>query len=707
MPPTLALRALILSLATVLAAPSPSQRTVEIEVVDHRGKPVLGVPIVVSRLSPLGTRRIEDSHTTAIATDANGKASVQIPRMRENSLIGIAPRILTARPIVEEFSASDLSAIPESLRFALPPFGSVRVYAQDSKGEPRKMRSARLSLANRRNQRFDARAQPEVRPTAHDDNSATFGFVELDLRVSARLRIHEAQESFSIEGTGPTRERELKVLSGDCANPSPLIRMRLVDRKGSALTRQPVVAVLAKPGQVWSQRVETGPNGELEQRIPRGFYSARLYVVRRGEDRDLSRRYLGAAQIDLPALSEGQTVEVERVALQEEPVLITGHVVDAAGKPLPDATVFCSASYAKPQDGRIFGDVPHLSHRVCTDENGRFELREMGALPESIALNISHDTHALPSGPIEVAPRASGLRIVMSMASELRGSFAPFPDGVSKWGGEILLWPEGADRDAKSALPAVQEATAFRFSKVAAGSYELGVFLSGARTASHIRSIVVPPGGGTIEIDPVVDWTEFCGCYRFEVVVPDGVRSSRVQAQHWMPRNDTAWSGGGLQRSTDKRYTAFASPTESRLVFRHRKCRPVVVKPPFRDSKITLERKAEGRFRVSNLPDLLGAKPRWSAHATPPKRGRAPFARSSASVITETDGILRIFSDDAGAHDLRLNIAVPTGERRFRMAGFSVRVELPDKPSDTVMEVAIPQSELEQLQATLEDLRDR
>ncbi len=356
------------------------------------------------------------------------------------------------------------------------------------------------------------------------------------------------------------------------------------------------------------EKVATDAQGKIACRVAKEFLGARFYVVRRAAGaawRD-ETEYLGAFRHENLALEQPSGRDLGDVRLVEEPVLVSGRVVDEEGKPLAGVPVRCGSQfYALPYNGRMSGSGSGsaIQHYVVTSKDGRFALRENGMDPDVIHLQIQKKGYTLPAEKQKFDGRQKDIEIVLYRSNEVVGSFAEFPKGVESWSGGIVMWPDGEAFDRNNALSvSPTKGRDFRFKNVITGRYQIGIVLHAQAEPAHLIQGIIVGSDGTVRGDGLdaIDWRAFAQCVRIEVEGPDGEALLGVECMQFHRR-----SGRGLHSVDGGRsFVAFLQLEGAKLEFRHKNHQTVVVEPPFADRKIVMMPKRRLRLSLKNPPVL-------------------------------------------------------------------------------------------------------
>ena len=388
--------------------------TLRVRVVDEAGAPVPDVPVAMR----LG---FEDGgiDLTKTRTDAEGRARIEhIEPMR--GLVGDEGTFYAAisAPLTEAVEVP-IETYEEEITLVLPPCGALEVRLVDAGGRPVTTEALLESAWY---------AEGEVPPTnwrrGSDRNDGAAFFEEgvarlfpvaldlrFDLRISGRqgIELGQSRGVFGPERAGEVVTEVLPVQLG------ARVRMRVVDEEGAPLAGE-VLTVFTneRDADDWHRersRVETDAEGRFTFAL--GAASSErerwLEVARLGIDAAI----VDVARVSLASQYPGGTTDLGDVVLSAAERLVSGRVVDEAGRPIGGASVRVSAV-------RLSSGVQHVTElralATRSDAEGRFEVRGTVAADE-LQLRTSRQNYFTAEAQVTVGTR--DLRLEMGRAASL------------------------------------------------------------------------------------------------------------------------------------------------------------------------------------------------------------------------------------------------------------------------------------------------
>ncbi len=412
-----------------------------VNVRDVEGRPAPGVPVVVqyrlgilSSLAAPKLRATSDEHGTVRIAHAGFGIERTIGNWNSkhgSMLWSLAAEICSAnRPEI----ALDANSLPkEPLELHLPALGEVELVVSGSDGRAAtlELRPQLMLAANVPNGTGDGPSRgwiggpgPRVRVEAKEGR-ALFRNVALGAELALKVQPNTASQTWVKRFQGPTNagERvrvELKLESG-----APTFVGRLVDGSKRPLSKVRVATdlfSLPAPTRVhFSNRreddiiacgwgtVTTDADGgfsiSYSDDQAHGGVPVLVLCTARNEAGSL------AARVDLAASWTAGAHSLGDVVLSSTPIVASGKVVEADGKPITGAFVGIS----------VFKGQAHIT--ATTDANGDFELRSAEPYDR---LDLSADARAHLSAFVHAAPGARDLRIVLAGAGSFGGTIV-FP----------------------------------------------------------------------------------------------------------------------------------------------------------------------------------------------------------------------------------------------------------------------------------------
>lgn len=365
-------------------------RFVTTQVLNSRGKPARNVAI------GLGDSR-DSMPSIRGMTDASGICKLEIAAHLRTKDLTVAALIASVNRIETTFQ---VDAIPdEPLQLRLPPCGQVRfiLYGEDERPSQTLTRAflnwdLPASERNIRGPRMTS-----TQPSQLDTDGAMFSHVALDLDISISAMIKGVPEALKFQAKGPTREHEMIIVDGRINTGPPIISFRVLDQQGQPLANEELGRVLYSAKNFNYKSTKTDADGQItiafQQDPPES-----IYLLRRSKSEGTD--YRGAARIALDELQPGKQTLAD-VKLQDEPVIASGTVVDAQGKPvaglwLRSKTTIVSGGSG---GGGSSSNQWHYAHRVRTDAQGHFQFREIAPVDHELRLTVEGEDWA----PLEEA----------------------------------------------------------------------------------------------------------------------------------------------------------------------------------------------------------------------------------------------------------------------------------------------------------------
>lgn len=208
------------------------------------------------------------------------------------------------------------------------------------------------------------------------------------------------------------------------------LQYRVCDEHGAELADERVVSALRDRHSSRAFEVRTGSHGELDIDVDAAWLAEAevpLLMIYRRDERGELTEYAGAFAVEL---GKGlvSSAKRESVKLLAEPVLVSGRVVDAEGRGLAGIVVEAPSTFTlETKQSSWGGGARSLGHRVETEANGDFALRELR--PKGVAFELRSGTRGLVlAEPALVTPGQTGLRLVAVGAASLRAGLKDAED---------------------------------------------------------------------------------------------------------------------------------------------------------------------------------------------------------------------------------------------------------------------------------------
>lgn len=393
-------------------------RFVTVQVLNSRGKPARNVAVGLGRQSNYFQATVHGK------TDATGICKLALNDRQRGSDLQVAALIASAKSIDATFQAD---AIPnEPLQLRLPPCGQVRfiLYGEDERPSKTLRRAVLNTTQSTGGGNMDfariTHTQP-ILPTQLDPDGAMFSHVALDLGISISASIKGVPEALQFKAKGPTREHEMIIVDGRINIGPPIVSFRVLDQQGQPVANESLGKVLYSANNYRYSVTNTDANGEItiafQQEPPES-----IYLLRRSNSEGSD--YRGAVRVLLGELKLGKQ-KLADVKLQDEPVIASGTVVDAEGKPvaglwLRSKTTITSGGTG----GGSYGpEMWHHNHRVRTDEQGHFEIREVAPADHALQLSVDSKDWAPLEGAFTLNVGGQGETLRVGVATQLEGEW--------------------------------------------------------------------------------------------------------------------------------------------------------------------------------------------------------------------------------------------------------------------------------------------
>lgn len=515
-----------------LSAPVTLQPTryVKVKVTDCRGKPARGVTVGLC---------YQDSHFYARAratTDKTGTCRIERNKRIQRDKLRVVAMIATDEPVQLDFLASE--STDEPLALQLPPCGQVRfiLYGEDER--PAKLLE-RATLVIKPNDMMH-RPPMRVAPARFEADGALFAHVGLGLRVEVQANINGIRESINFASKGPTREHELIVVEGRLNVGPPILRLRVLDQQGQPLANQDV-GTLKRSKQYFDHITDTTDadgylNIPVSNRKP-----DRIYILLREESEGTV--YRGAAHIECANLKPGKQ-DFGDVQLEEEPVIAKGQLLDPNKQPVPGVWLRGRTTIASNGSGggSSSGKRWYFTHRVRTDKDGRFELRELHPLDHSIQLSIQGKEWAHADGTLEVTPDGSEQTFAVSRAGTLSGTCAEPLEGMLL---EVTATRRGSNRKHMGQIADGK----FSIINLPAGTYDVEI---GKQGGLVVKGVELPkPGEPQDARLQNIKWREHFQVIETKVTDDEGKPLQRVLVWCLVKQEGGGWSGSGARTNED------------------------------------------------------------------------------------------------------------------------------------------------------------
>lgn len=360
-------------------------------VVSHARQPIPGFPVALSKERQLHAR---DSKPEIVRTDASGHA---VFRSRRLELVASPEPWYLVHDVQfaeQPFVRLDRRRLaPSSVVVSVqPPYGSVEVVAIEDDGTPaRTLDTASLALITSAEADDPTLAWQRTewrRRFRHGTNRARFEYVELGHEWMAGASRSGEQTSSAARGCGPTAHGaacQIRVVMG---LDHPVAVYRAVDVHGTPLSRAELLVTRAMDwGGTSRHEIVTGTDGRFAVNGGRSLFGGQHLTITY-DPRSLAfvatGRLTGSVLVP-DGLKNGRN-DCGDVVLRANAPLVSGHVVDRQGRPVPNVRVRAGPGVYYEAQGIewlggdkaetrtdelgsfvMFGEIPHREFRVWVD----------------------------------------------------------------------------------------------------------------------------------------------------------------------------------------------------------------------------------------------------------------------------------------------------------------------------------------------------
>lgn len=388
---------------------------VTVQVVDSDGQAVPNAPVALmmqqERFTFTMFTRDTDSDGVLVLDDL--KPYLESIGDRDGSSLAVSLATMTAKEDLTEtqrVTLNDEVRASGKVELVMPATGQVTVQVVSSDGSPYEGMAMVNLRSDSETSQFGRQSDGVMRPVV--DGSATFYHVALGRELVATLHTTEGNSIESTELHGPTQEGErieVKIERPDY----PRVRVQLVDGDGRPYADQRVHLAISIEHENGSQEhdrteksdAEGALSFELEARPADqlNYQRSARFMIKHEDGRESS------AKLDLSqALSVGVT-DFGMVALEADPVLLQGRVLDSAGEPIVAARMEIR-SRRLDRDGHPSGWSSTRVH-TSTGADGAFLL--IGELPDSpeYAVRIMAEGYQEFEEPVQIAGQTVEFRL--------------------------------------------------------------------------------------------------------------------------------------------------------------------------------------------------------------------------------------------------------------------------------------------------------
>lgn len=461
---------------------------VEVEVVDSDGRPASGVWVSAALPRDEGT-------ASRASTDANGRATLRIERewVSPGDVLQVGPDLVGSEPSLVRFTFEDPPK--ERVHFVVEPAGSIEITL---------VGGGTISFTNEDECQLYVerdRCNPAAASELHEyvvwapltARSLVFSSVRTNLCFTVYCRVRGRRfEQISFEG--PKRSGERVSIEIPFARADTLVRGRLLRADGSPLSKHSLEMTPKFNTRGSFVDGVTDDDGMFSE------YVAADYLPRLGDEIEVTASEGGApscnGRVYWPARNEAATVEdnptvqLGNVVLAELPIVASGQVVDAEGKPTWGwVEVRAGESATLAFHERTYTSRVGTFQATSARTHDRFQLRA-GTYRKS------------PGEPVEVRRGARDVVLVVRNLSRLSGRLL-LPERVDI--DQLDLDFRGVETpDCRAHFVSTHETFddgTFQADRLEAGTYRVSVMLGEHELGA--REGVIPPVGGIVQLEPI------------------------------------------------------------------------------------------------------------------------------------------------------------------------------------------------------------
>lgn len=639
----------------------------EVRVVDSNGKPAAEVPIGFGMVLGADLDPFFFAHHEG-RTDSAGRLRVPRDRLRGQDALFVQALVVAPKPIRAKFErAADgkQTAIPT---LQLPPCGMVRVLLYDENERPvERIQAADLQEATAGNENnFNVQ---KARPSQFHRGSALFRWVPLDQKIRAVVAVEGIDGTLTHEQDGPTHAGELVVCGVRMAGANPILRLRALDANGAPMANRILGLARTTSNSFDGDEITTDAEGRLQRTIDPEWLAAadpgQLLLVARGKGTQVTL-YRGAFTVALADLKPGIT-DLGEVRFAEEPIVVGGVVVDADGKPLAGAMVLATMSHQNETTSSSMSSSGHalfFHHRVSTDAQGRFAIRELN--PKELPMHLElADPNWVLAEAVDATPGETNLTL-----RAVRPGTAALTLAEPKFAADLRFYLR-TDGDNPQRHSGEQSADGAVWKGLVPGRYCLAVQTSD-QAVDVLSDLDIPTGDACS--DPRLQHLDLTDLVRvIDVTVRD---PAQVPIEGFLVRYMHLRGGGqggnvgGRPTGRNGKVRLVLPAKGNRLLFHHADFRSLTIEEPQGDCTVDLVARANIRLRLADgvtLPDGIGLlvepkEPIWWADELAHWQGTwngkvAPVLRP------DRDGELKITLRDRDGNPLWKGvITVPAGD---------------------------------------------
>lgn len=646
-----------------------AQRVVPVRVVDARGRPVRGVKVSI------GAADDRWLHDGAGTTDKDGTCRIPIrPHSRDKKMIA-AVNALTSERIGAAFDG--LEPPTEPVQIQLPELGKVRVILYGPDERP-------LSLVQQVSLQFDQsktsdfsnrRAMWNGSPNKLEPDGAMFELVELGRPLVARVRLKGSTQDIEFKGKGPTRRGELVILEGRTNVGAPVVAIRVLDPEGQPVQEQKLQVLYRFDGQNGQSGsasynfTTTDENGRMRLTFKKGVKG--VYVFRRS-DTEITE-YRGTAYLPTgnwkPGLQEGGDLQ-----LKLAPVAGRGRLVDADGKPVAGVKLTASISQLHgSRGGSASQRWSAYEHRVKTDAEGRFEIREIEPIQDELQLSMTHEELVPGDGNITLPLDGKEHVVRLFRAGRIEATF-------EKGLGDLRPSTTLTNSDTDTVYSCLWRDGMLRSTSLPPGSYTLKL---GDRRRDHVIDKIEVAAGSTADDARLkqIAWKQWFCAVHVKVVDEQGAPVKKALIWTYLHRKNGR-SGNGSYTDENGEADLLAERADCTLSVVVEGYATVADIEPKAEVLVKLEKVPSVDLIVRGMPKAPDCvQLRWNAS---PKAEKAKWGdHHKMGELQDGKAILHPTKAGAWTVSLQFNQTYMEDRDLRRQIGNELRVTLPEIEFDT------------------------
>jgi protocatechuate 3,4-dioxygenase beta subunit len=560
-------------------------RFVTVQVLNSRGKPARNVEVGLGRQSNYFQATVRGN------TDATGICKLELSDRQRGNDMRVAALIASTKSIEADFKAD---AIPdEPLQLHLPPCGQVRfiLYGEDERPS-KALKRAILNWTQPTNERMRGARMTHTQPSQLDPDGAMFSHVALNLDITVSAYIKDVPEALLFKAKGPTREHEMIIVDGRINTGPPIVSFRVLDQQGQPLANEALGKVLYSSDNHDYSFTKTDATGQITiafQRAP----PESIYLLRRSKSEGTD--YRGAVRITLGELKPGKQT-LGDVKLQDEPVIASGTVVDAQGKPvagvwLRSKTTIVSGGSGGGSSGQ---EMWYHAHRVLTDEQGHFEIREVAPADHVLRVSVDSEDWAPLEESFTLNAGDKGETFRVGVATQLEGELLGELDYTS-------LRVKAINRATSKETTGYMRNGKYTIKGLPAGSYDIAF----GRNADYKIEKVQSVKKGEAQ-DPRLrsdEWTKHFQVLETTITDENNKPLENVTVWYYVSRNNGR-SGSGVRTDKEGNTRRLAPIKNSSIEVRIPGYEPQVFDKDLKDLKVKLLQIAAIEVQIIGMPKL-------------------------------------------------------------------------------------------------------